>query len=187
MRFFIALEIPEESKTELKIVQDKLKQLIPDIRLTDNNKLHLTIAFIGEKPDNWREKLAEMMRNAAWEIPSFEICPAYIDGFPNLHYAHTIWIGIKGDIDKLFIIRERIKDGLEKLGLETDDRRYVPHIAVGKVNNFTIMPFQEAQLEKVMMQNQFQPIKISSLKLFESIPEEGFHRHNTLAEIPLGR
>lgn len=184
MRFFIALEIPEESKKEIETVQKKLAQLIPDIRLTNIEKIHLTIAFIGDQPEEIKEKLMEVMKNSAWGIKSFEITPAYLDGFPNLHQAHTFWVGIKGDIDKLFVLRERIKDGLEKLGLDPDEKRYLPHIAVGKINNFNLLPFQEAQLEKIMSQ-EFAPIKISCIKLFESIPEEGFHTHNTLAQIPL--
>lgn len=184
MRFFIALEIPEESKKEIETVQEKLAQLLPDTRLTNIEKIHLTIAFIGEQPEEMKEKLVEVIKNSTSEIKSFEITPAYLDGFPDLHQAQTFWIGIKGDIDRLYILRERIKDGLEKLGLEPDERRYLPHIAVGKINNFNLLPFQEAQLEKIMSRK-FKSIKISCLKLFESIPEEGFHTHNTLAEIPL--
>ncbi|MFH0937337.1 MAG: RNA 2',3'-cyclic phosphodiesterase [Candidatus Daviesbacteria bacterium] len=184
MRFFIALEIPEESKKQLEIVQEKLRQLIPGIRLTNNEKLHLTLAFVGEQPEEMRDKLVEVIKNAVWELKAFEVAPAYIDGFPDLHHANTFWIGVKGDIDKLFIIRERVKDGLIKLGLEVDERRYVPHIAIAKVGNFELSPFQEAQFEKIMSE-EYKPIKINCLKLFESIPEEGFHRHNTLAEIPL--
>lgn len=185
MRFFIALEIPEESKKELDSVQERLREIIPGIRTTDNNKLHLTIAFIGEQPEGIRDKLTRVIKNAALGIPSFQITPAYVDGFPHLHQAHIFWVGVKGDIDKLMILRERIKDGLADLGLDTDDRRYVPHIAVAKINGgFHIQPDQESKLQNMMEQN-FSPIKITSIKLFESIPEEGFHRHNTLAEIPL--
>ncbi|MFH0937340.1 MAG: hypothetical protein V1808_03530 [Candidatus Daviesbacteria bacterium] len=85
----------------------------------------------------------------------------------------------RGRLGKLLL-----KDGLIKLGLEVDERRYVPHIAIAKVGNFELSPFQEAQFEKIMSE-EYKPIKINCLKLFESIPEEGFHRHNTLAEIPL--
>lgn len=185
MRFFIALEIPDQSREQLQMVQGKLKQLIPDVRLTNPGKLHLTIAFIGEQEEELRDKLVEVMKNAVWGIRPFTITPAYIDGFPELHHAHTFWIGVKGDIDKLFVIRERIKDGLGQIGLPVDERRYIPHIAIGKIDNFTLIPFQEAQLEK-NMNGDFTPVKINSIKLFESIPQDGFHRHNTLAEIPIG-
>lgn len=185
MRFFIALEIPKESIKELEGVQAKLKQLIPQVRLTDPEKLHLTLSFIGEQPDNLQEKLAQIIQNAAKDISSFEITPAYIDGFPNIHKPHTIWIGVKGDIDKLLLIRERIKDGLLNLNLNIDERRFTPHIAIAKISNLHIDQRTENLLAFFMTDN-FDPFKISSVKLFESIPEHNFHRHNTLAEIKLG-
>ncbi len=184
MRFFVALEIPPESRRDLEIVQEELKQLFPQVRLTDNDKLHLTIAFVGEQPDDLKEPLVSALKKAVADQASFEVTPAYIDGFPHLHSARTLWVGVKGDIDKLFVIRERVKDELVGLGLDVDERRYVPHIAVGKVHGMNLTPNQEEVLEK-MMNKTFQPIKITSLKLFESVPEEGFHKHNTLAEIPL--
>ena len=208
MRFFIALEIPTDSRQQLETVQQELEQIIPGIRLTNNGKLHLTIAFIGEQPESIKDDLVKIIKDAATGIPSFSITPAYIDGFPHLHQADVFWVGVKGDIDKLMVIRERIKDGLIRLGLFIDERRYVPHIAIGKMNNnFSLQPDQENKLQALMMDN-FEPIQITSIKLFESIPEEparialpeaaaslqagtqsvaggGFHTHNTLAEIPL--
>lgn len=185
MRFFISLEIPEESKKELEEVQQQVKEIIPEVRLTNNGKLHLTIAFVGEQPDYLKDDLAEVLKKAAENIAPFEITPGFIDGFPNLHSAHTYWVGVKGDIDKLMVIRERVKDGLVNLGLTTDDRRYVPHIAIAKIkNHFKLHPQQETKLQEMML-NDFAPIRISSIKLFESILEAGFHTHNTLAEIPL--
>jgi len=44
----------------------------------------------------------------------------------------------------------------------------------------------EIELEKTITENPLQPIKVTSIKLFESVPNEGFHKHNTLAKIKLG-
>lgn len=183
MRFFVALEIPTESKEQLEIVQQRLNKLIPQIRLTDNDKLHLTIAFVGDQPDDLKNLLVEAMKKAAEGIKAFTVTPGYIDGFPHLHDARVLWVGMKGDVDKLFILRERIKDGLINLGLDVDDRRYIPHIAIAKVNDFNLKNYQEDAFENVMEENHFNPIPIHTIKLFESIPNEGFHQHNTLAEI----
>lgn len=185
MRFFIALEIPNVSKKQLKQVQNSLKQLIPQIRLTDNSKLHLTIAFVGEQPDQLKNFLIEVMKKAALKVEAFEVTPAYIDAFPSLHQPQTFWVGVKGDIDKLLLIRERIKDGLIRLNIAVDERRYTPHIAVAKINkHFKLTPKHEVELEKLTVDH-FEPIRISSIKLFESIPKHGFHQHNTLAEVKL--
>jgi RNA 2',3'-cyclic 3'-phosphodiesterase len=185
MRFFLALEIPEESKQQLSEAQKKIKILIPQAKITDPDKLHLTIAFVGEQPDQLKERLVEIMKDAAHRISSFSVTPSYIDGFPHLHTANILWIGVKGEIDQLYELRHHIKDGLESLQLPVDERRFVPHIAIAKLKDFFLDPATEDGLDKIIQQD-FTPISITSIKLFESIPNEGFHKHNTLAEIPLG-
>ena len=184
MRFFIALEIPDTSRNEIKKVQEQLKHLIPKVRLTETSKLHLTLAFVGEEPEDMKANLVEVMKIASENIPPFTLTPAYIDAFPNIHNPDTFWIGVKGDIDKLLLIRERIKDGLNNLSLLVDERRFTPHIAIGKVKNFHLDSRTENTLASFMAKH-FDPIRIENIKLFESIPDEGFHRHNTLAEIHL--
>lgn len=185
MRFFIALEIPEESREELEQVQKKISELAPNFRPSIPDKLHLTIAFVGDEPESLKEPLIEVLSKAVEGVPPFSVTPAYIDGFPHLHKANVLWIGVKGDIDKLFLVRHRIKDGLINLKLNVDERRFVPHIALGKVSDFSISGYQEREFEKIELQS-FKPIQVNSIKLFESIPNEGFHKHNTLAEIRLG-
>lgn len=185
MRFFIALEIPEENKLQFQAIQSSLHTLIPQVRLTALDKIHLTLAFIGEQPDELKNKLVEVMSTAAAGVPPFEVTPAYVDGFPNIHHPEVLWVGVKGDIDKILMIRERIKDGLEALRLPVDERRFIPHISIAKFNNnFSVDRSLEVSLEKIMAMP-FEPIQITSIKLFESIPQAGLHRHNTLAEIKL--
>lgn len=185
MRFFIALEIPEENRAEFQSIQARLHTLIPQAKLTNVDKIHLTLAFIGEQPDEFRDKLIDVIQKAVFQIPPFEITPAYMDGFPSLHQPNVLWIGVKGDIDKLFLVAERIKDELEYLQLPVSERRFVPHISIAKVNSgFTVDRALEENLEKVASNN-FAPIRVSSIKLFESAPDGGLHKHNTLAEIKL--
>ncbi len=185
MRFFIALEIPEENLAQFKAIQQSLHTLIPQSIITDLDKIHLTLAFMGEQPDNLKDKLIEIIKAAVSGVPTFEVTPAYIDGFPSIHNPHVLWVGVKGDIDKILMIRERIKDGLESLKLPVDLRRFTPHITIAKLNNdFDVSKALEVKLEK-MMAMPFEPIRISSIKLFESAPNEGFHEHKTLAEVNL--
>lgn len=187
MRFFIALEIPQENRQELQQVQTKLTLLVPNLRITDPDKLHLTLAFIGEQPDSYKEDLIKIITDAVANLSPFTVTPTYLDGFPTIHQPYTFWIGVSGEIDKLLIIREKIKDGLIVLKLPVDERRYIPHIAVAKPRGkFKLSPADEKDLQNFMGENKFDPIKISSIKLFESVPDSGFHRHNTLAEIKLG-
>ena len=185
MRFFIALEIPNKNLPQFQAIQAKLHTLIPQAGLTAVDKIHLTLAFVGEQPDELKDKLVQIIQKAVEEIQIFAVTPAYIDGFPNLHYPRVLWVGVKGDIDKILLIREKIKDSLESLNLPADERRFVPHVTIAKFNSkFSIDRNLEVDLEKVMAEF-FEPIQIASIKLFESVPSGGLHKHNTLAEIKL--
>ncbi|MBI3103574.1 RNA 2',3'-cyclic phosphodiesterase [Candidatus Daviesbacteria bacterium] len=185
MRFFIALEIPSKNLLQFQAIQDKLSKLIPQARITDLDKIHLTLAFLGEQEDSLKDKLVEIIKKAAQDIPIFEVTPAYIDGFPNIHQPNILWVGVKGDIDKVLLIRERVKDALANMHLPVDERRFMPHITIAKLNEaIKVDQALEVELEKLMA-IPVDPIKISSIKLFESIPNEGFHKHNTLAEVKL--
>lgn len=186
MRFFIALEIPKQNIPQFQAIQDKLHILIPQLRITDLDKIHLTFAFVGEQLDSLKDPLIKVLKEAAKGIYPFEITPAYIDGFPNIHHPDVLWTGIKGDIDKIIILRERIKDGLEKLKLDTDERRFTPHITIAKLDGSkTNIDLNLEEKMQSLMQGSFTPIKVSSIKLIESIAEGGLHKHNTLAEIKL--
>ena len=185
MRFFIALEIPSENIPQFQSIQTKLSTFIPQSKLTNVEKIHLTLAFLGEQNDNLVPNLTKIIRDATIDIPSFEVTPAYIDGFPNIHEPNILWVGVKGDIDKVLLIREGIKDGLKELNLPVDERRFIPHITIAKFSeSISIDRNLEKELGKIMT-GAFDPIKITSIKLFESIPNEGFHKHNTLAEVEL--
>lgn len=185
MRFFIALEIPKQNLAQFQAIQNSLHTLIPQARLTNLDKIHLTLAFLGEQPEELKDKLINIIKKTSFQIPSFEITPAYIDGFPSFHKPFVLWIGVKGDIDKLFLIAERIKDELEYLHLPINERRFVPHISIAKLkNNFQIDRNLEEKLEKIAA-GSFNPIKITAIKLFESAPDGSLHKHNTLAEIKL--
>lgn len=185
MRFFIALEIPSENLAQFQAIQTSLHTLIPQARMTNLDKIHLTLAFIGEQVDSLKDNLIQIIKDSTQNIPVFEVTPAYIDGFPALHHPNVLWVGVKGDIDKILLIRERIKDSLENLHLPVDERRFTPHITIAKLNNqFYLDRILEVGLEKIMTLD-FDPIRITSIKLFESIPQDGLHKHNTLAEVKL--
>lgn len=185
MRFFIALEIPEENRPAFQTIQEKLHTLLPQAKFTNPGKIHLTLAFVGEQPEELKDKLIEVISASVKDIPPFEVTPAYIDGFPNIHEPQVLWIGTKGDIDKILLIAKRITEGLEDLKLPIDERRFIPHITIAKFNNhFQLKRNLENNLDKIMGLP-YEPITISSIKLFESAPQNGLHKHNVLAEVKL--
>lgn len=184
MRFFIAIPIPTCDLPCLEDVQHHLQEVLPEAGLSPAEKLHLTLAFLGEQQDELQQDLTEGLRKACLGIHQFTITPAYIDAFPNIHHPHTFWVGVKGDVDQLIILRERVKDEIVKLGLPVDERRFIPHIKIGGMHQRQIARDEEESLQKISFDG-LNPIHVGSIRLYNSIPEGTFHRHNTLAEIQL--
>lgn len=184
MRFFVALEIPPENLEELIVMQRKVKEILPDIQLTESDKMHLTIAFIGDQNESLKTPLIKLITDASRGVSNFEVSPGIIDGFPNIHHPNVIWVGVNGEIDNLLVLRERVKDGLAQLRLVVDERRFTPHITLAKTRTIQLTEDQEQKLQQLALEK-FKSIRVSSIKLFESIPNHGFHSHNTLAEANL--
>lgn len=184
MRFFIALNIPEDDLPCLEDVQKQLKEVLPEVGLSPAEKLHLTLAFLGEHPNSLQNDLTQALRKACLGIHPFSITPAYIDAFPNIHHPQTFWLGVKGEVDQLIILRERIKDEILNLNVPVDERRFVPHIKIGGMPRREITPEEEEKLQKISFEG-LDPIHVDKIRLYESVPEGTFHRHNTLAEIEL--
>lgn len=207
MRFFIALEITNENKAQIRLIQQEVGKILPRAKLTNLNEFHLTLAFIGEQPDTLKEKLIETITRAASGVPPFSVVPSFIGGFPHLHRCNVIWVGVNGQIDKLMIIQEKIQTDLAYLHLPTNNRPFTPHITIAKQQGLVVDHKLQDKLQNIM-RGPLHPIEVNSIKLFESIPDQpariatspdyatslragqsvaggGFHTHNTLAEIKL--
>lgn len=184
MRFFIALEITDENRAQLLHIQHEVGKLLPHVKLTNISKFHLTLAFVGDQPDTSKEKLIETMSRAVDQISPFSVIPSFIGGFPHLHNCNVLWVGVNGETDKLIVIQERIQTDLAYLHLPTDNRPFTPHITIAKQSGLRVDRELQDKLQKIM-QAHFDPILVNSIKLFESVPDQGFHTHNTLAEIRL--
>ncbi len=60
MRFFIALEIPSGNLAQFQAIQHSLHTLIPQSKLTDVDKIHLTLAFLGEQNPAIKDKFVNL-------------------------------------------------------------------------------------------------------------------------------
>ncbi|MBU1864607.1 MAG: RNA 2',3'-cyclic phosphodiesterase, partial [Candidatus Omnitrophica bacterium] len=53
--------------------------------------------------------------------------------FPSLQRPRIIWIGLKGDIDQLHSLKKKINLFLKEHGFPLDDKKFSPHITIGRV------------------------------------------------------
>lgn len=120
MRLFIAILPSDEMKEALIDIQNKMYD--HDIRgyYTQEENLHLTIAFIGEYGDP--EKVMDILSEIEFE--PFEIELDELGCFDDLW-----WVGIKQS-NPLEVLVNRIRRALAQANIPYDKKSFMPHITL---------------------------------------------------------
>ena len=121
MRLFVGLRPSDEFRTALSELQSRLREAGVTARYLDPLNLHLTLAFIGEWPENCAGILPKV------DHP-FQLSLSHVGIFPE---AKVIWAGVEAS-DDLNRLAERVRENLAKAGIPFDGKPFVPHITLGR-------------------------------------------------------
>ncbi len=121
MRLFVGLRPSEEFRAALHEVQSLLLSAGITAKYLDPSNYHMTLAFIGEWPENVSRVLP------AVDQP-FSLRLTHIDLFPE---AKVIWAGVEVS-DELNQLADRVRVHLTEAGVPFDPKPFVPHITLGR-------------------------------------------------------
>lgn len=162
-RIFIAINLPQELKENLKKLQEELSEYLPNIRWTKPENIHLTLAFLGPVKD--LEKVIKITKEAAEGLESFKLRLKGLGVFPQARRARILWVGILND-SKLSSLNLALFRRLTQGGFHLDDRKFSPHITIGRIKekirealSFVLNKFKE---------NEFGQFQVKSIEVMES-------------------
>ena len=96
MRLFVALEIPEPVRREVRRRVAGLRERLPRARWVDPDVLHLTLLFLGEVAPELVADLAGRLAQAFAAHPPLPLRLAGGGTFPAGRPARVAWIGVAG-------------------------------------------------------------------------------------------
>jgi 2'-5' RNA ligase len=117
MRLFIAFEVPEHVSSELRRIQEQIRQ--EGIKLV--RQFHLTFKFLGEVDDNKINEIKSDLQKIS--MAPFEASLNGIGVFPNMRHINTIWIGLEPE--------NRIEELAKKI--DPEQTRFKAHVTIGRV------------------------------------------------------
>ena len=131
MRLFFALPVPGEAKEALRAPLEAAKQASADgVGFTRIEQLHFTLAFLGEQPDAEQALAAgEVLQESA----PFAMTLSGVGAFPNTARPRVLWLGLIAGASELMAMAERLRAGLRSRGFALEDRKFRPHLTVGRV------------------------------------------------------
>lgn len=167
IRTFIAIELNQETHSELSSLQSALKKSDADVKWVTPEIIHLTLKFLGyidgEKINEVQKILSEVVKN----FKPFALSLKEIGAFPKLDYPRVIWAGVDEGKDEAKLIAKELEDKLEKIGIPKEDREFHPHITLGRVKS----PKNKDKLKNIIETTRFEPkskVNVDHLTLFKS-------------------
>lgn len=135
LRIFIAIELPAVIRTALSDLQQQLRPLGRGVSWTRPEGIHLTLKFLGDVESGRIEAIAQAVERACHGTAAFGMTVAGVGGFPNLTRPRVLWVGIEESTGRLKTIQEQIETELSALGYPREQRRFSPHLTLGRVKS----------------------------------------------------
>jgi 2'-5' RNA ligase len=136
IRSFIAIELPEAVKKGLQQLQTELTLAqYSFVKCVAPEGIHLTLKFLGNIPAQKVTDITGVMEQASQGISPFQLQLTEIGAFPNMRRPRVVWVGIKGEVDKLVSWQQRLDDGLGQLGFAKETRPFTPHLTLARLRD----------------------------------------------------
>jgi 2'-5' RNA ligase len=184
-RAFIAIELPEKIKRDIRKLQHVFASHVLDIRWVKPANMHLTIKFLGDVDPSDIEAVGRLLSNTAANHPIFDLAPQGVGLFPNIRRPSIIWTGIAGQTDVLGSIHKSVNSGLNDIGFEADKRPYRGHLTLGRIKTH----MDQSRLVTALRVNQefvSKAFSVERLVMFKSELHPNGPVYTKLCEVPLG-
>lgn len=182
-RVFIGIKVATD-KNFRKLVSSLKDELSDDsIKWTDPDNIHITLAFLGDTPEEKIELTDRMLRERCQDSGSFEMVLRGLGVFKNLRDAKILWAGMDQS-EKLNELQASVTEGLKDAGIAIDDKPFSPHLTIGRIKHLSDKDKLKVLLLKYHS-TEIQKIPVSEVTLFESILRQEGPLYKALATYKL--
>lgn len=184
MRLFVAIAPPSAVLDELDTKVEPFRARRLDLRWTDREAWHVTLAFLGQVDEVAAARLLPRLERAARRHHEIVLGFAGAGAFPAPGRANVLWSGISGDRGALARLAESVAAGASRAGASPPDRgrRFQPHLTLARCRT----PADVTELVEALGGYQGQPWTADRLHLVRSRLGATEHpRYTSLASWPL--
>ena len=129
MRIFVAIDIDDAIRNRVARFLDGVAGFAPDARWVRPESLHVTLKFIGEKPEEEIDKIKQALETIA--ASAFDVSFYGYGFFPSARSPRVFWIGIEGG-PKLAALAVSVDEMLARLDIAKEEHAYTPHLTLAR-------------------------------------------------------
>jgi 2'-5' RNA ligase len=136
LRLFVALEPPDPVRRRLAAAQAGLRGAAgvhaSEVRWVEPDRMHLTLQFLGEAPEERLEAVRDAVAGAAAGSRPLRLEVRGAGGFPTARRPRVVWGSVAGDLEGLRDLVLGLGRALAPLGFPAGDRAFTPHFTYGR-------------------------------------------------------
>jgi 2'-5' RNA ligase len=136
LRTFIGVDIGKSIRDRAIALQETLARTGADVKWVEPENLHVTLLFLGEVDAREVPAVCRVVAEQAQLQPAFSMSIETVGCFPNPRRPRVLWIGVGAGAQNLCALHDALEPRLLELGCyRREERKYTPHITLGRVKS----------------------------------------------------
>ena len=169
MRLFLTINLNQAIREEVDQSLPLIKQQFKG-KFVPKENWHVTMLFLGDVKDQLLPQLEKAMELAIQDVKPFVL---YLDGigaFPSIKKPNILWAGVKGDLEPLQLLYEKLLVEIKKTKIPFDAKpKYTPHLTLARKVERVITngdPFKQISLTSTTWE-------VNALECYQSVLTSG--------------
>jgi 2'-5' RNA ligase len=134
VRTFIGIDPGKPIRDRLVALQETLGRTATDVKWVEPDNLHVTLLFLGEVEMLEVPALCQAVADAVAKQSAFTMSVEKVGCFPNSRRPRILWAGVGEGVQEVVAVHDAVELPLLDLGCyRREERRYSPHITLGRV------------------------------------------------------
>lgn len=131
-RIFIAAVLPDKIKRDISQIIKNAGKSFSGIRWEKPGKIHVTLKFPGTINDKTVDDILGRVKKIAVKTRTIKVSFSHIDAFPDFRNPRVLVLRLSKS-NELRDLHSTIDDELSALGIKKEQRDFIPHITIGRI------------------------------------------------------